>query len=29
MKLHNEKIKYMALKNDLKTLIIDHQNIMK
>jgi len=29
MKLPNENIKYMALKNELKTLIIDHQSVLK
>ncbi|CAI6362883.1 unnamed protein product [Macrosiphum euphorbiae] len=29
MKLPNENIKYMALKNELRTLIIDHQSILK
>ncbi|CAI6364349.1 unnamed protein product [Macrosiphum euphorbiae] len=29
MKLPNENIKYMGLKNELKTLIIDHQRVLK
>ncbi|CAI6350149.1 unnamed protein product [Macrosiphum euphorbiae] len=29
MKLLNENIKYMAFKNELKTLIIDHQSVLK